>query len=418
MHRPIEVDDNLSPEAEQEIHGGLQGQETIHTVVVGEDGPEAAPTKNVLSLKKTTATTTRTPTNIKVILKLVLVFSFVVNGMAENDTINFKTYFPLCQIKVDPQNLEQAYDFFQNASRQIHQIVLSPVENPDWHNEKYVIKLTSVSSWQELNDTTRACKNQLYIDKVNGASSQDLMNRLKFLANTSNMTSAILLPVFVDAKSVVKYAITNESCPKKTGSLPMPTNPSFVAISNLQEVNFLDYNSFPSLLKANTYVGCMYKYTHLSNGMLKAYQRKISDNKLILYQEVNKAIDQVSGSNKDCMRVFIELFRNDKNLVIPKYLSPQNKEEVYQIIKIVNDNLIHFINLLRIIQNKRWDIDLIPSNIKEFFSYLFSGEGEEILLIIMANIVYFLLLIICCCYCIGRRSRSRTAEQTLRAIRR
>ena len=126
----------------------------------------------------------------------------------------------------------------------------------------------------------------------------------------------------------------------------------------------------------------------------------------------------MSGSNKDCMHVFIELFRNDKNLVIPKYLSPQNKEEVYQIIKIVNDNLIHFINLLRIIQNKRWDIDLIPSNIKEFFSYLFSGEGEEILLIIMANIVYFLLLIICCCYCIGRRSRSRTAEQTLRAIRR
>ena len=201
--------------------------------------------------------------------------------------------------------------------------------------------------------------------------------------------------------------------------MKMPKYPAFVAISSNEAVNFLDYESNLKSLPGSAYIGCMYEYNNLKNTLLEAYKRKLADKKLELYNEITNIKDNLGPDNDDnCLRVFIKTFDENGGVPeIPQYLTNQNKEKVFEVIKTLNDNLIHFVSLLKILKLKRWDIDLIPRNLPEFFKYLFSGEAEEILILFLVNFIYAMLVLTFCCWCLGSRRRHRDASIALQALR-
>ena len=334
-----------------------------------------------------------------------------------NQTEYFRKNFPLCQIKMDITNIDKAFAFFEEQTKKVNQMIISLVDSPDWHNEKFVFKIHKVNDWVSLNQTQQNCTEFVIATQKD---SNKLLAVLKDKKRITKTEAAILLSVSKE-NGTIKFAGSKLNAPAKNGVMAMPSTPVFVAIDSKEVINFLDYSSYPSELKADTYFGCMYDHTKLYDNLLNAYKRKIADKKLELYTLISKIKEKnenVVGS-EDCLRVELKPFHDDiSEPDIPIYLTPSNKNNVYQIVKTLSDNMIHFVALLQMLKQKRWDIDLIPSNFIEFVKYIFSGEAEELLIIILCNVLYLVMMITCCCYFVGKRRRRQHADQTLRALRR
>ena len=57
------------------------------------------------------------------------------------------------QIKMDITNIDKAFAFFEEQTKKVNQMIISLVDSPDWHNEKFVFKIHKVNDWVSLNQT-------------------------------------------------------------------------------------------------------------------------------------------------------------------------------------------------------------------------------------------------------------------------